>query len=413
MKMVGLFAGIGGIEEGFRRALGDSVDTALLCENWSPAQAVLRDRFPDVEQWSDVGNLPALPADTTILSAGFPCTDLSQAGRTAGIEGTQSRLVSHVFRLLRDAPRLPTWLVIENVPNMLVLDRGRAMVYLVDALESVGLRWAYRVVDARATGLPQRRRRVILVASAEEDPSSVLFTDDAGEPPDGRYRDDAFGFYWTEGRGGLGWAVDAVPTLKGGSTVGIPSPPAVWLPEEAPGRRLVVPAISDAERLQGFPAGWTSAASTPLERGPRWKLVGNAVPVNIASWLAGNITEPVNTRVSTFDLDGKRWPIAARGCHGRWEGVSISEFPVHDPYEHLIQVIDTNSAAPLSRRAAAGFWSRLSSANLGRHPGFRDAVHEHVDVLTTEGLHAADAWADDLGALPRAAREARRVRPPA
>ena len=385
MKMVGLFAGIGGIEEGFRRVVGASLQTELLCEYWEPAQSVLRDRFEDVEQWSDVRDLPGLPSNVDVLAAGFPCTDLSQAGRTAGIEGEQSGLVSHVFRLLSQAQRQPTWLVIENVPNMLLLNQGRAMAYLVDALESLGLRWAYRVVDARATGLPQRRRRVILVASAVEDPSSVLFTDDAGEPPADRYRQDAFGFYWTEGRGGLGWAVDAVPTLKGGSTLGIPSPPAVWLPDESPGRRLVTPTIGDAERLQGFPDGWTSAASTPHKRGPRWKLVGNAVPVNIASWLAGKIQTPSNANVASYRLDGKRWPVAARGAAGAWEGIDISEFPVHAAYEHLVNVVDTNKASPLSLRAASGFWSRLSSANLGRHPGFRDAVQEHVDILATHG----------------------------
>ena len=46
------------------------------------------------------------------------------------------------------------------------------------------------------------------------------------------------GFYWTEGNRGLGWAVDAVPTLKGGSTIGIPSPPAIWDPLRARSRRL-------------------------------------------------------------------------------------------------------------------------------------------------------------------------------
>src|SRR5262245_59574290 len=100
-------------------------------------------------------------------------------------------------------------------------------------------------------GIPQRRERVYIVASRVGDPRDVLLVDDAGAPeaPDlERWRSVACGFYWTEGLRGLGWAFDAVPTLKGGSTIGIPSPPAIVLRSGA----IVQPDIRDAERLQGF-----------------------------------------------------------------------------------------------------------------------------------------------------------------
>src|SRR5207245_2191293 len=129
--------------------------------------------------------------------------------------------------------------------------------------------------------LPHRRLRVILVASTTEDPREVLFADDANEnlPEDRSGR--ACGFYWTEGTRGLGWAVDSIPTLKGGSAIGIASPPAIWMPNG----KIVTPDISDAERLQGFPAGWTKRAQGKTSRiGARWKLVGNAVSVPVARW---------------------------------------------------------------------------------------------------------------------------------
>ena len=109
---------------------------------------------------------------------------------------------------------------------MLQLSKGRALALILDELERLEYRWAYRVVDTLAFGLPQRRQRVFLVATRIGDPRGVLLVDDAGEPPP-RVPSSrtAFGFYWTEGIRGLGWAVDAVPTLKGGSTIGIPSPP--------------------------------------------------------------------------------------------------------------------------------------------------------------------------------------------
>lgn len=105
-----------------------------------------------------------------MVSAGFPCQDLSQAGRTVGIDGSRSGLVDHAFRLVRRTQG-PRWLLLENIPFMLKLDRGRAMRHLTAELEDMGYRWAYRVVDTRAFGLPQRRQRVILLASRTEDPT--------------------------------------------------------------------------------------------------------------------------------------------------------------------------------------------------------------------------------------------------
>lgn len=384
MNVVGLFAGIGGIELGLERAGG--FDTTLLCESWDPARRVLAAQFDrdEADIHDDVATLSALPVGTEVLTAGFPCTDLSQAGRTAGIRGEHSGLVSHVFRLLQDASaagRAPTWLVIENVPNMLQLDKGNAMRFLVSEIENLGMRWAYRVVDARFTGLPQRRRRVVLVASAVEDPREVLFVDDAGERPVEDYRADAFGFYWTEGRGGLGWAQDAVPTLKGGSTIGIPSPPGVWMPSQAEERRFVMPALEDAEAMQGFARGWTEPADTGSRNGPRWKLIGNAVPVDVADWLGRRLAIPGSFPDTGELWDGPRsWPTAAYGSDGKIWQVDISEFPEHQPYRHLSDMLSLDDVRPLSHRGITGFWSRLQRGNLGQFPGFREAVAAHVAV---------------------------------
>ncbi|MGD1171083.1 DNA cytosine methyltransferase [Mycobacterium seoulense] len=377
IRVAGLFAGIGGIELGFHEALGDGVETLLLCESWDAAQSVLEKQFPGAEIHPDVRYLKKLPSGVDVLTAGFPCTDLSQAGRTAGISGSASGLVAHLFEVLRAtrASRRP-WLLIENVSNMLVLDKGRAMAYLIHELESLGYRWAYRLVDSRFTGVPQRRRRVILLASVEHDPRTVLFADDAGERDEDELAHDAFGFYWTEGARGLGWAVDAVPTLKGGSTVGIPSPPAIWHPGGAPGQRFVKPSISEAEELQGFPSGWTDVFQDSVRRnGPRWKLVGNAVTVGVSRWVASRIAEPGDP-INEEEMweSAARWPSAAWGEDGKRVRVAVSEFPVHEPYRHLLDVVDIGTAEVLSRRALAGFWSRLSEGNLGRHPGFREQI---------------------------------------
>ncbi|TSE00835.1 DNA (cytosine-5-)-methyltransferase [Skermania sp. ID1734] len=373
--MVGLFAGIGGLELG----LADhGWRTELLCEIDSGARAVLAAHFRDVPVHPDVTTLRGLPGGTELVAAGFPCQDLSQAGRTAGITGDRSGLVDEVFRLVRRR-RGPRWLLIENVPFMLQLGRGAAMRHITGALEEMGYTWAYRVVDARAFGLPQRRQRVLMLASRSEDPRSVLFADDAGPREYGDAATHPCGFYWTEGIRGLGWAVDAVPTLKGGSTLGIASPPAIRLPSGG----LVTPGINDGERLQGFDPDWTLAATEVpgVRHGHRWKLVGNAVSVRMASWVGHRLTNPGEPLPMDEKqlVPGQRWPTAAWGRNGTAHSVALSTWPVHEPYEGLANFLD--DARPLSARATAGFLRRTRVSSLRFPPGFIADVEAHLDQM--------------------------------
>jgi len=381
MRVVGLFSGIGGLELPFHEA---GHETALMCDIWEPSQTVLRHRFPGVPVVGDIRDVVGsqMPTDVDVLTAGFPCTDLSQAGRTAGIGGEQSGLVSHVFRLLDEHESIQ-WLVLENVRNMLVLDQGGAMRYLVDELTSRGFRWAYRLVNSQFTGVPQRRHRVIMVASRHHDPRQVLFADNADEGDPSDFADDAFGFYWTEGERGLGWARDAVPPLKGGSTLGIPSQPAIWIPAAEDGRRLIYPTIEHAEAMQGFPPGWTEPASTGNKNGPRWKLVGNAVTVGVGRWIADRLETPADPVVETEDVlpVGKRWPMAAWGDDsGSWQ-VDATQWPRREARVSLLDVVNPDDCDPMTQRAAAGFLTRAERGSLNFADGFLDDVRAHTMQL--------------------------------
>jgi DNA (cytosine-5)-methyltransferase 1 len=375
LTTVGLFAGIGGIERGFELA---GHRNELLCEIDPGARIVLRQHFgANVER--DIRKMGSFPR-VDVIAAGFPCQDLSQAGMTAGIAGKQSRLIEEVFKRLRDKKSHPRWLLLENVPFMLQLQCGKAMRYLVDQLERLGFTWAYRIVDARAFGIPQRRQRVLLVASSGEDPRTVLFGCDAGEalPPFSPER--LCGFYWTEGLRGLGWAVDAVPTLKGGSTIGIPSPPAIWDPLDG---SLTTPDIRDAERLQGFEADWTSPALTDpdVRRGHRWKLVGNAVSVRVAKWIGDRLAYPDGETPRSVALkSGVAWPRAAWGHKGKVYSVDASTWPVRDAATPLRDFLRF-PRSPLSHRAAAGFLTRAKASCLRFEYGFLDDVGRHVNRM--------------------------------
>ncbi|WP_174557098.1 DNA cytosine methyltransferase [Nocardia jejuensis] len=372
--MVGLFAGIGGLELGLSEYGWRS---ELLCEIDAGAQGVLAAHFPGVPLVSDVTRLRSLPDGTDLVAAGFPCQDLSQAGRTAGITGARSGLVDEVFRLVK-RKRGPRWLLIENVPFMLQLGGGAAMRHITDALTELGYTWAYRVVDARAFGLPQRRERVLMLASRTEDPRPILFGADAGPRTVGDPANDPCGFYWTEGTRGLGWAVNAVPTLKGGSGLGIASPPAVRLPSG----EIVTPGITDVERLQGFDREWTAPAlDIPgVRKGHRWKLVGNAVSVRMASWIGERLANPADDPVPAGEPHTRRsWPSAAWGHNGVVGRVPVSTWPVHAPYEDLRWFLDDSRL--LSARATAGFLRRAGMGSLRFPPGFIEDMENHLDRM--------------------------------
>ena len=376
--VAGLFAGIGGIELGLHRS---GHTTELLCEIEPAATAVLQARFPGIDIEPDVTAMRALPR-VDVVAAGFPCQDLSQAGRTAGISGLRSGLIGKVFDLISSTSSWkPRWLLLENVPFMLQLDGGRAMKFVTDELSRLGYMWAYRVVDTRAFGIPQRRLRVILLASPSEDPRSVLFVDDKRESAPALPAGRACGFYSTEGTRGLGWAVDAVPTLKGGSSIGIASPPAIWMPDG----RIVVPSISDAERLQGFRAGWTKvsgAKTKPIRTGVRWKLVGNAVSVPVSTWIGRRLREP-GTPIDTVEKplsELKAWPRAAWGRTGTTNAVEIGTWPARMRYHPLAGFLK-RPLTPLSARAAEGFYNRALKSKLRFPPGFLDAVAAHLQSM--------------------------------
>lgn len=374
MNVVGLFAGIGGLELGLERA---GHRTALLCEIDSAANAVLRARFPSVRIHQDVRTLTKLPKGTDLVAAGFPCQDISQAGGTKGISGKNSGLVNEVFRILRqnDVPHV----LIENVSFMLALDRGHVMRHITHELEKLGYRWAYRVLDSMAFGLPQRRQRLFLIASKMVEPFELLMSGNVEPQESVDWRGRACGFYWTEGVRGLGWAVDAIPTLKGGSTVGIASPPAIWLPEGF----IVTPDIRDAERLQGFEEGWTEPALQVLKAGFRWKLVGNAVSVPVAEWVGHvlrNDPKPVEFVANTFDPN-KKWPIAAFGGPGQKAlAAKLSMWPIAIPRVPLEQFLH-HPAKPLSYKATTGFVSRLRSGSLHFPQEFLFALENHAEAM--------------------------------
>jgi DNA (cytosine-5)-methyltransferase 1 len=380
--VTGLFAGIGGFELGLAAA-GHS--TSLFCESDPDAIAVLSARFPGIPFARDVRAtdelIERISPTSNLLTAGFPCTDLSQAGKTQGFEGGRSGLIRDVIRLLEKRPFEDV--LIENVPNWRLLHRGAYFGEVLQALEGLGYRWAYRVIDARAFGLPQRRLRLFVHACLSGDPRRVLCAGNV-DPVErsAPLEESAHGFYWTEGARGLGWGENCVPTLKGGSTLGIPAPPAVIKTDLT----IVTPSLETAEDLQGFARGWTALHERPKLVGGgrfnsrrRWLMIGNAVNVRVSAWLGDGLRHSVGADMQTGDLlaAGAPWPSAGWFDGSDRRSLNLSTWPLANPTDDLEAKLD-EGAKLLSLRATSGFYSRLRSSSLRRASEFDAALENHI-----------------------------------
>lgn len=386
LRVAGLFAGIGGLELGLSLAGHENV---MLCEIDPGAKAVLKTRFPESPLVDDVNDVTVLPRGTSLLVAGFPCQDLSQAGATKGISGSQSGLVDHVFRIAK--LNKVEWLLLENVSFMLQLGGGAAMRHVTNKLTESGYRWAYRIVNSLAFGVPQRRERVYILASRHNDPAPILFHDDTGPMSMADWRGKACGFYWTEGLRGLGWAIDCVPTLKGGSTLGIPSPPAIWMPDGS----FVTPDIRDAERLQGFSPDWTLPAESVSRASHRWKLVGNAVTVGVAEWLGRQLmNRPTEFQATVLPMSEiVHWPRAGFCDDHEFHAVDVSAWPVRLARPSLVEFLEFRPK-PLSYKALSGFYGRLTRGNLKRPVEFDGDIQRTLGVGPSSQISLAFASGD-------------------
>jgi DNA (cytosine-5)-methyltransferase 1 len=157
MTFGSLFAGIGGLDLGLER-------TGIACqwqvEKDAHCNTILARHWPKVERFEDVTKF-GIGHAVDLICGGFPCQDLSVAGRRAGLAGKRSSLFYEFMRIVDLYS--PKWVLIENVPGLLSSNKGRDMGAVVGSLAERGYGWAYRVLDSQYFGLAQRRKRVFIV----------------------------------------------------------------------------------------------------------------------------------------------------------------------------------------------------------------------------------------------------------
>ena len=165
LTAVSLFAGVGGFDLALERA---GVPVVAAVEIDKQASGVLAHQFPNTKLFGDIQEVSGddlrgagFVPKRGIITGGFPCQDLSVAGKRAGLAGKRSGLFWEIVRLIDDLH--PRWLILENVPGLLSSNGGRDMGTVIGTLAELGYGVGYRVLDAQFFGVPQRRRRVFIV----------------------------------------------------------------------------------------------------------------------------------------------------------------------------------------------------------------------------------------------------------
>jgi len=140
-----------------------------------------------------------------------------------------------------------------------------------------------------------------------------------------------------------------------------------------------VPHVEDAEALQGFPRGWSDAATSAAKASYRWKLIGNAVPVDVVRWIGWQLRDPgvYNASGDRPLVSGTTWPDAAWGRDGSRFRAQVGHYP-EDVQRASLATFLRHDLRPLSARAAAGFLARARKGNLRFPGGFLDSVERHI-----------------------------------
>jgi DNA (cytosine-5)-methyltransferase 1 len=177
---VSLFAGVGGFDLAMER---NGVNVVANVEIDKHCQALLERKFPNAKQFNDVTTVKGkdlidvgFNPSRGIITGGFPCQDLSVAGKRAGLAGERSGLFWEIARIVEETQT--EWFILENVPGLLSSNEGKDFGVVLGTMADLGYSVAWRTLDAQHFGVPQRRRRVFIVgrrSSGAGGPDEVLF----------------------------------------------------------------------------------------------------------------------------------------------------------------------------------------------------------------------------------------------
>lgn len=169
IRIVDLYAGIGGIRLGFEQTFGkENIDCVFTSEIDKHALATYSANFGDKNIYGDIRKISTsdIP-DHDILLAGFPCQSFSIAGLKKGLNDERGQAFFEVERILK--AKRPSAFLLENVPNLKSINNGEVFHFILRRLEELGYKINYRILSGKDFGVPQNRRRLYIVGSLDHD----------------------------------------------------------------------------------------------------------------------------------------------------------------------------------------------------------------------------------------------------
>jgi DNA (cytosine-5)-methyltransferase 1 len=163
LSILDLFSGIGGFSYAAERLVG-GFSTKQFVEINPYCCSVLSKNWPDVPIHDDIQTYTASVKSFDVITAGFPCQDLSTAGKQAGLRGERSGLFYEIMRLVRDIQ--PQFLVLENVANLVSHANGETFQEVLYQIAQAGFDAEWAVIPASDVGACHRRARIWIVAYA-------------------------------------------------------------------------------------------------------------------------------------------------------------------------------------------------------------------------------------------------------
>jgi site-specific DNA-cytosine methylase len=171
LTVLDLFSGIGGFSYAAERLVG-GFQTVAFCDSDSACRRVLRKHWPITPIFEDVCTLqakdiqPLCPDGLSLITAGFPCQDLSVAGKQAGYDGERSVLFYEIIRLARELR--PQFLLLENVRNLLSHKNGETFQETLFQIAKAGYDAEWAVIPASDLGACHRRERIWIIAHTQK-----------------------------------------------------------------------------------------------------------------------------------------------------------------------------------------------------------------------------------------------------
>lgn len=269
LKFVDICCGIGSFHQSFKKKGWECV---MACDINKSARETYKENYgiePRGDLYDiDIESIPKFD----ILCAGFPCQPFSNAGQHRGFEDTRGTLFFQIMKVVDH--HKPTYVVLENVPAILTHDKGNTFKVITECLVKAGYKVAHKLIKCSDYGIPQMRKRVILVGVLGDlEPTDILEFD--------KFKKTVTLSDYL----GKNFAKEVAYTIRCGGRSSPIRDKHNWDGYFVDGKEYRL-SLEDCVRLQGFQKDFVLCGTLT----EKWKQLGNTIPTIFTEMIADNIS---------------------------------------------------------------------------------------------------------------------------